>query len=89
MTMLAVALSCLWAVVANVAMLPRRGGQRPAAVALIATGIPLLGLVTWQLGPGAGFLAFGAGAAILRWPVRLRLRRRGGRTERHRAQPAE
>ena len=67
-------LLCLWVVAANVAgMLPSRHDHRPAAVALIATGVPLLGLVTWQHGPVLGLIAFGAGASILRWPLRFGL----------------
>lgn len=91
--MLALLLSCLWIVAANVAgMLPSRRGHWPAAVALIVTGIPILGLVTLQYGPVAGFIAFGAGASILRWPLRLglaRLVRRRDRDDVERAQPAE
>ena len=92
MTTLPLLLSCIWAIVANVAgMLPSRRGHWPAAVALIVTGIPLLGLVTWQYGPLAGFIAFGGGASILRWPIRLgigRFWRRKGDAKRQ-AQPAE
>lgn len=90
--MLSLLLSCLWIVAANVAgLLPSRRGHWPAAVLLIVTGIPILGLVTWQHGPVAGFIAFGAGASILRWPIllglaRLRRRRRDGAEQ---AQPAE
>jgi len=69
-------LACLWAVVANVvAMFPSRRGHWPAAWALIAAGIPILGLVTWQSGPWAGFLVMAAGASMLRWPLRYLVRR--------------
>lgn len=86
-------LACLWAVAANVAgMLPSRRSHWPAAVVLIVTGIPLLGLVTWQHGPLAGLIALGAGASILRWPIRRGLarvfRRRTGEGA-DRAQPVE
>src|SRR5690606_25383846 len=55
-------LLCVWIVVANAAgILPSRRGHWPAAVALIVTGIPLLGYVTLSYGPLAGFLALGAG----------------------------
>lgn len=94
MTTLPLFLSCGWVIAANVAgMMPSRRGHWPAAIVLIATGIPILGLVTWQYGPLAGFVAFGAGASILRWPLRLglaRLLRRGPPAEvEHPTQPAE
>jgi Protein of unknown function (DUF2484) len=96
MTTLPLLLCCLWVIAANIAgMLPSRRGHWPAAIALVATGIPLLGLVTWQYGPIAGLVAFGAGASILRWPIRLglaRMRRRRGirpQADNQRAQPAE
>jgi hypothetical protein len=80
MTTLPLFLCCIWVIAANIAgLISSRRGHWPAAIVLIATGIPLLGLVTWQYGPLAGFVAFGAGASILRWPIRLglaRLRRR-------------
>ena len=64
-------LACLWAVAANVvAMFPSRRGHWPAAWALIALGIPILGLVTWQNGPWLGLLVLAAGASVLRWPLR-------------------
>jgi hypothetical protein len=76
MTTVPLLLCCIWIIVASVAgMLPSRRGHWPAAIFFIATGIPLLGLVTWQYGPAAGFLALGAGASILRWPIRLGLAR--------------
>jgi hypothetical protein len=76
MTMHSLLLACLWIVAANVAgMLPSRRGHWPAAVLLIATGVPLLGLVTWQHGPVAGLVALAAGASILRWPIRLGMAR--------------
>ena len=82
MTTLPLLVCCLWIVAANLAgMLPCREGHWPAATVLIATGVPLLGLVTLQYGPVAGFLALGIGASMLRWPIRLdlaRLRRRQG-----------
>jgi hypothetical protein len=44
-------LACVWAIIASiVAMVPRRFHWL-GAVALIATGISLLGWVTWQKGP--------------------------------------
>ena len=77
-------LACLWAIIASiVAMVPRRF-HWPGAVALIATGIPLLGWVTWQNGPLWGILVLAGGAVLLRWPVvpfARRLRRGGGARE--------
>jgi len=62
-------LACLWAVVASAfGMLPERHHWR-AAYGLIATGIPLVGFVTYQNGPVWGFLALAAGASVLRWPL--------------------
>jgi hypothetical protein len=80
-------LACVWAIIASImAMVPRRF-HWPGAVALIATGIPLLGWVTWQNGPLWGMLVLAGGASMLRWPV-VRLARRLSRG--HEAQePAE
>ena len=62
--------AALWAVVANViAMLPTRDHHWRAAYALIATGIPILGYVTWQNGPWVGLVVLVAGISVLRWPV--------------------
>ncbi len=70
MIMVASALACLWLIAANVvAMLPSRDHHWRAAYALIAVGIPILGLVTWQAGPFWGLLFFACGASILRWPL--------------------
>jgi len=61
---------CLWAVAANVsAMFPSRRKHWPAAIVLIAVGIPILGWVTYQNGPLWGLLALAAGMSVLRWPV--------------------
>jgi hypothetical protein len=73
--------ACLWAVVATiVALMPGRI-HWPAAYALIAVGIPLLGWVTYQNGPLWGLAVLAGGASMLRWPLLylLRgLRRRAG-----------
>ena len=62
-------LAALWAVAATVlALMPRRT-HRPGAMVLIATGIPLLGWLTWSHGPLAGLIALTAGAALLLWPL--------------------
>lgn len=62
--------AALWAIAANlIALTPSRRGHWPAAWVLIATGIPILGWVTWENGPLLGLLVLAAGASILRWPV--------------------
>jgi hypothetical protein len=63
-------LACIWAVTANViAMFPSRKAHWPAAYALIAFGVPILGFVTYEMGPWMGLLVLAAGASILRWPL--------------------
>ena len=39
------------------------------AIVLIATGIPLLGYTTMQMGPWWGLALLAAGVSVLRWPV--------------------
>lgn len=66
---LSLALACLWALVATViALLPGRF-HWPAAYALIAVGIPILGFVTYQNGPVMGMLVLAGGVSVLRWPA--------------------
>ena len=68
---LSLTLACVWVVTACViAMFPSKRHHWPAAYILIAIGIPILGLVTYQNGPWIGLIALFAGASILRWPVR-------------------
>ncbi len=76
-------LVCLWVLVAAVAgASPRRYHWRAAWV-LIATGIPLLGFVTLQVGPVWGLVCLAAGASVLRWPlIRLSQRLRGAHADR-------
>jgi hypothetical protein len=70
-------LACVWAIVAGVvAMLPRRF-HWPFAIALIGTGIPLLGWVTYQNGPVWGIVVLAAGASVLRYPLIHLLRKIG------------
>ncbi|MFT4151821.1 MAG: DUF2484 family protein [Paracoccaceae bacterium] len=74
-------LACLWLIAANViAMLPSRDHHWRAAYGLIAAGIPILGLVTWQCGPICGLVLLAAGASVLRWPLIRLLRHLSGRT---------
>jgi len=62
-------LASLWALIACMLGLAPRRFHWPAAIALISTGIPLLGLVTWQMGPWWGLALLAAGVSVLRWPV--------------------
>lgn len=67
---LSLILACLWLIGANVtAMLPTRDHHWRAAYVLIALGVPIVGYVTWQMGPLLGLLVLAAGASVLRWPV--------------------
>ncbi|HID68315.1 MAG TPA: DUF2484 family protein [Roseibacterium sp.] len=71
-------LACVWALLACLAGMGPSRFQWPAAWTLIATGIPLLGWVTFQAGPVFGLVFFVAGASVLRWPLKRaaqRLRR--------------
>lgn len=63
-------LACLWTVLACLAAMGPRNIQWPAAWALIAAGIPLLGWATYQVGPFWGIVLLVAGAAVVRWPLR-------------------
>lgn len=70
-------LACVWALVAGlVAVLPRRI-HWPAAIALIGTGIPLLGWVTYQNGPVWGLVVLAGGASVLRYPLLHLLKKMG------------
>lgn len=80
---LALVLASLWVIAAAVAaMLPSRRNHWPAAYALIATGVPLLGYLALQHGAWVALAALVAGASILRWPliylIRWLRRRIGG-----------
>ena len=67
---LSLILACLWLIVANlIGMVPSRDHHWRAAYVLIAVGIPIVGYVTWQMGPVLGLLVLAAGASVLRWPV--------------------
>ena len=67
---LSILIACLWFVVANVlALLPSRDNHWARAYVLIACGVPILGFVTYQMGPWVGLLVLLAGASILRWPL--------------------
>ncbi len=67
---LSLILACIWGVTANViAMLPSKDHHWTNAYILIAIGVPIVGLTTWQHGPWIGLLMLVAGASVLRWPV--------------------
>ncbi|MBL3594932.1 DUF2484 family protein [Rhodovulum sulfidophilum] len=66
---LSLLLACLWVLLAAViGVLPEKL-HWIAAFSLIASGIPLLGFVTYQSGPLWGLIALAAGASTLRWPL--------------------
>jgi uncharacterized protein DUF2484 len=63
-------LALVWGVLANVsAMLPSKRNHWPAAWMLMATGVPIVGFVTFENGPLTGLLVLAAGISVLRWPV--------------------
>jgi len=63
-------LACLWVIAANMlAMIPSKDNYWRRAYFLIAIGVPLLGYVTYQIGPVWGLVFLIAGASILRWPL--------------------
>ncbi|MDO5648222.1 DUF2484 family protein [Paracoccus sp. (in: a-proteobacteria)] len=65
-----VVLAVGWLVLAcAVRFLPIRWRLR-AVWGLVAVGVPILGWLTLRYGPGAGVLAFAAGAALLYQPAR-------------------
>jgi len=67
---LSLTLAALWAVIANlIALTPSKDQHWRSAYVLIAAGIPIVGLVTWQHGPWLGMLVLAGGASVLRWPV--------------------
>lgn len=67
---LSLILAALWALTANVlALLPSRDNHWRRAYALIASGIPLLGYVSYENGPWIGLIVLLAGMSVLRWPV--------------------
>lgn len=65
----ALILACLWALLACLAGMAPQRFHWPAAWALIATGIPLLGFVTLMAGPVWGLVCLVGGASVLRWPL--------------------
>ena len=81
---LSLILACLWALLATGIAMTSGRWHWPAAYALIAVGIPLVGFVTLQNGPVVGLFVLAGGVSMLRWPVRFfarwlarQVRRRG------------
>lgn len=66
---LSLTLASLWGITACLLGLAPRRIHWPAAYILIATGIPLLGYVTLQMGPWWGLALMAAGMSVLRWPM--------------------
>lgn len=66
---LSLSLLALWVVAGALTGLAGPRWHRAGAFALVLTGIPLLGLLTYQNGPLVGLLAMVAGMSVLRWPV--------------------
>lgn len=62
-------LACLWGFAAGLAGMAPERYHWPAAWLLVAAGIPILGYVTWQMGPVWGLICFAGGASVLRWPL--------------------
>ena len=70
MTTASLAMFCLWLLAAAAAgLLPPRWERRPSAAALVATGVPILGFLTWLHGPMVGLLALGLGVMLLWRPL--------------------
>ncbi|OCX66043.1 hypothetical protein BFP70_07970 [Thioclava sp. SK-1] len=65
---------CLWVIAATMVALGPQRFHWPAAWALIATGVPMVGWVTYQNGPLWGVLVLAGGVSVLRWPVKYLLR---------------
>lgn len=67
---LSLILACFWALAANfLAALPSKDNHWRRAYVLIAVGVPILGYVTYEMGPWIGLLVLAAGMSVLRWPV--------------------
>lgn len=79
-------IALVWFVAANIAgLLPSRDNHWRRAYILIATGVPILGYVTFENGPLVGLICFAAGASILRWPIVFMSRWLRARFQRSRA----
>lgn len=73
----AAALAALaWAVLACLLPIVPPRWSYPAIWALIVTGVPVLGWLTYLCGPGFGVLFLALGLSVLVWPPAELLRRR-------------
>jgi hypothetical protein len=66
---LSLMLVLIWIAAACAAGMAPQRYHWPSAWALIATGIPILGLVTLAMGPVWGLVGMVVGALVLRWPI--------------------
>ena len=66
--------ACVWALIATLIAVGPSRWHWPAAWVLIATGVPVLGWVTYENGPVWGILVLAGGLSVLRWPVKYLLR---------------
>ena len=66
---LSMMLAVIWVIAACLAGMAPQRYHWPSAWALIATGIPILGLVTLAMGPFWGLAGMAMGAMVLRWPI--------------------
>ncbi len=65
----ALLLLSIWALLAGAAGVVPRGRLSPVInLALVVAGIPILGLVTMQMGPWAGLVTMAAGSLLLLHP---------------------
>lgn len=64
----------LWVLAVNLAPFAPAARRKSAEVALVVTGIAVLGHLTAHAGPVAGIAALILGAAMLRWPPGRSLR---------------
>lgn len=72
--------ACLWALIATLIALGPRRFHWPAAWVLIASGVPIVGWVTYESGAILGVLVLIGGMSVLRWPVIYLLRRLRGQS---------
>ncbi|MFN3524913.1 MAG: DUF2484 family protein [Paracoccus sp. (in: a-proteobacteria)] len=74
---LALAVTALWLVLACAIPRLNRRNRQSASWAMALAGVPILGWLTLQWGPGLGILGFALGLLVLYRPP-LRRRRRAG-----------
>lgn len=62
-------LAAAWIVLACLLAMALRRQRGVAIVALIVSGIPVVGWITLQHGPVPGMAALAFGACLMRWPL--------------------